>query len=235
MGHRDDAKMDELKKLLRRLDGLDADRSLSKAAQAPAVDQRGYVGALRGAPVSGDESPKEPRLTAADLAHQAQFPPPGYRPAGGAAVYVAAATAAVVSTVLVFLLLSWQRGDVDRRYMPEPASGTPGKLNLQQPASGGGAADKRTADMAEGLVRRADVLLGNGDVESARVLLQKAAELGSGRAALKLGRSYDPGAGKPLNFADSQSNPALAKAWYERALVLGSQEAAEYLGPSQGK
>jgi hypothetical protein len=234
MGHRDDAKMDELKKLLRRLDGLDADRSLSKAGQAPAVDQRGYVGALRGAPVQDDER-RDPRLTA-DLALQAQFPPPGYRQAGGgAAVYVAAATAAIVSTVLVFLLLSWQRGDVDRRYMPEPASGTPGKINLQQPASGGGAADKRVADMAEGLVRRADVLIGNGDVESARVLLQKAAELGSGRAALKLGRSYDPGAGKPLNFADSQSNPALAKAWYERALVLGSQEAAEYLGPSQGK
>src|SRR5262249_35600797 len=154
---------------------------------------------------------------------------------GNAAVYVAAATAAAVSTVLVFLLLSWQRGDVDRRYSPSPASGTPGKINLQQPASGAGAGDKRQADLAEGLVRQADPLRDNGGVQSARVLLQKAAELGSGRAALMLGRSYDPGGGKPLNFADSQSNQALAKAWYERALVLGSQEAAEYLGPSQGK
>lgn len=232
MGHRDDSKMDELKRLLRRLDGLDADRSLSKSGQVTAADQRGYVGALRGAPVQEGQSPKDSRPSAAE---PLKPPPPGSRPHGSAAVYVAAATAAVVSTVLVFLLLSWQRGDVDRRYMPAPASGTPGKVNLQQPASGGGVFDKRVADTAEGLVRRADVLFASGDVEAARVLLQKAFELGSGRAALILGRSYDPGSGKPLNFADSHPNPALAKAWYERALVLGSQEAAAYLGSSQGK
>lgn len=234
MGHRDDSKMDELKRLLRRLDGLDADRSLSKSGQVAAADQRGYVGALRGAPVQEGQPPKGSRPSAAEPL-KAQSAPAGSRPHGSAAVYVAAATAAVVSTVLVFLLLSWQRGDVDRRYMPAPASGTPGKVNLQQPASGGGVFDKRVTDTAEGLVRRADVLFANGDVDAARVLLQKAAELGSGRAALILGRSYDPGSGKPLNLADRQPNPDLAKAWYERALVLGSQEAAAYLGSSQGK
>jgi TPR repeat protein len=84
-------------------------------------------------------------------------------------------------------------------------------------------------------VRRAEGLIVNGEIEAGRALLQRAAELGSGRAALKLGRSYDPAQARPLNFADRQSNPALAKAWYERALALGTQEAAEYLGPSQGK
>ncbi len=81
--------------------------------------------------------------------------------------------AAVVSTILVFLLLSWQRGDGDRRYLPEPTSGTPDRINLQQPASGGEAADKRTADIADGLVRRADALISNGEIEAARVLLQR--------------------------------------------------------------
>jgi TPR repeat protein len=163
---------------------------------------------------------------------QAQYPPPGYR-TSNAAVYVAAATAAAVSTILVFLLLSWQRGDGDRRIVPEPASGNPGRLNLQQPASGG---ERRPlSETAEGLVRRADALIASGEIEAGRTLLEQAAQLGSGGAALKLGRTYDPAQAKPLNYADSQSNPALAKAWYERALALGTQEAAGYLGPGQGK
>jgi TPR repeat protein len=231
MGHRDEAKMDELKKLLRRLDGLDTDKSLTKASQGVGTDQRGYVGALRGAPVRDEEARKEPQPLGVDTA-QAQFPPPGYQ-ASGAAIYIAAATAAVVSTILVFLLLSWQRGDGGRRLMPEPASVNPGRINLQQPASGG--EQRRSTDSADGLVRRADALIGKGEIEAGRALLQRAAELGSGSAALKLGRSYDPAPTRPLTFADSQSNPALAKAWYERALALGTQEAAEYLGPAQGK
>ena len=231
MGHRDEAKMDELKKLLRRLDGLDTDKGLTKGAQGAGADQRGYVGALRGAPVRDEEVRKDPQPLGVG-ATQAQFPPPGYQ-SSGPAVYLAAATAAVVSTILVFLLLSWQQGDGNRRFLPEPASGNPERLNLQRPASGG--QQNRSTDTADGLVRRAEALIGNGEIEAGRALLQRAAELGSGRAALKLGRSYDPAQARPLNFADSQSNPALAKAWYERALALGTQEAAEYLGPSQGK
>ena len=232
MGHRDEAKMDELKKLLRRLDGLDTDKGLTKGSQGAGSDQRGYVGALRGAPVRGDEEVrKDPKPLDAEPP-QAQFPPQGYK-TSGAAVYVAAATAAVVSTILVFLLLSWQQGEGGRRLVPEPASGGPGRLNLQQPASGG--EQRRSTETADGLVRRAEALIGNGEIEAGRALLQRAAELGSGIAALKLGRSYDRGQAKPLNFADSQSNPALAKAWYERALALGTQEAAEYLGPPQGR
>jgi TPR repeat protein len=232
MGHRDEAKMDELKKLLRRLDGLDTDKSLAKGSQGAGADQRGYVGALRGAPVRDDEDVRKEAKPADAAPPQAQYPPPGYR-TSGAAVYVAAATAAVVSTILVFLLLSWQRGDGGRRLMPEPASGSPGRINLQQPASGGD--PRRSTDTADGLVRRAEALIGNGEIEAGRALLQRAAELGSGSAALKLGRSYDPTRARPLNFADSQSNPALAKAWYERALALGTQEAAEYLGPPPGR
>jgi TPR repeat protein len=138
-----------------------------------------------------------------------------------------------VSTILVFLLLSWQQSDGNRRFLPEPASGNPERLNLQRPTSGGQL--NRSTDTSDGLVRRAEALIGNGEIEAGRALLQRAAELGSGRAALKLGRSYDSAQARPLNFADRQANPALAKAWYERALALGTQEAAEYLGPSQGK
>ena len=50
-------------------------------------------------------------------------------------------------------------------------------------------------------------------------------------AALSLGRSYDPARSNLPNFADSHANPALAKAWYERAVAPGTHEAAAYIQP----
>ncbi len=209
MGRREEIKMDELKKLLRRLDGLDGDKSLVKKTQEP--DQRGYVGALRGAPVSEDEE-------------MVIAPPPEMTKPSGAAVYVAAATAALISTFTVFMIMSWQGkiGPLGPEMMGQK------RFELNQPAANG-ASPGQQSDTANALVRRADVLLQSGEVEAGRALLQRAAELGSGAAAFKLGRSYDPSQSRSYTFADSQTNPALAKAWYERALALGTQEAASYL------
>jgi len=219
MGRREEPRMDELKKLLRRLDGLDGDKGLGQTAQE--IDQRGYVGALRGAPVAG----------AADEHREIALPPPRAREAkpSGAGVYMAAATAALISTVTVFLLMSWQ-GKVGT-WTPERTGQK--RLELNQPTSG--ANRQESTETAVGLVRRADQLLRSGEIEAARVILQRAAELGSGTAAFKLGLSYDPVQTRSLNFADSQTNSALAKAWYERALALGTQEAAAYLSNPRGK
>jgi TPR repeat protein len=211
MGRRDEPKMDELKKLLRRLDGLDGDKSLVKKTQEE--DQRGYVGALRGAPMSDDgDMPSLPQ-------------PEKAKASSGAAVYMAAATAALISTVTVFFIMTWQ-GKIG----PERAGQK--RLEMNQPAANGagpGIRQQQSTDTANALVRRADVLLQSGEIEAARALLQRAAELGSGSAAFKLGLTYDPSQTRSVTFADSQSNPALAKAWYERALALGTQEAASYL------
>lgn len=212
MAHRDEPKMDELKKLLRRLDGIEGDKG--QKAQLP--DQQGYVGALRGMPAgSGASGPS--------------FAPAASTPAKSGssrvAPYAAAATAAVVSTVTVFLLLAWQE---QRRSQSLPLA----KPDVRQPNAAG---QGSSTDTPDGLVRRADILFQGGEIEAARTLLQRAAELGSSTAALKLGRSYDPAQTRSLNFADSQTNPALAKAWYQRALALGSQEAAGYLAQGGGQ
>jgi TPR repeat protein len=112
----------------------------------------------------------------------------------------------------------------------------PSRLEFKQRAPGtAGPGQRDSTDTANGLVRSADLMLEKGDVEAARALLQQAAELGSGPAALKLGRSYDPTQSRAPAFADSQTNPALAKAWYERALALGSQEAASYISDASGR
>jgi TPR repeat protein len=220
--------MDDLKRLLRRLDGLDGSKSLAKATQEAEAEHRGYVGALRGAPVIGGEEPPPSIL-----------PPPPKAPSNSG-VYIAAATAALISTVTVYLMMSWQQpAPVNRGEGPASASQpvVPSKLDFRSPDPA--ASGQRQSTDADGLVRRAEQLLQGGNIDVARVLLQQAAELGSGYAALKLGRSYDPtqvgSQGGALRYADSQTNPALAKAWYERALALGTQEAASYISDPGGR
>jgi hypothetical protein len=203
--------MDELKKLLRRLDGIDTDKG-TKTQQA---EQRGYVGALRGAPA---EAGAEVAISFARPVAQ----PKSKAPSSKMSPLAAAAAAAMVSTVTVFLLLSWQ--EQQRSQSPRI-----GKSEARQP---GGSGQMPSAETQDGLVRQAELLMQRGEFEGARTLLQRAAEFGSGSAALKLGQSYDPSQTRSLTFADSGTNPALAKAWYERALALGSQEAAGYLAQS---
>jgi TPR repeat protein len=208
MGHSTEPKMDELKKLLRRLDGLEASKTAVKAGQGSDAEQRGYVGALRGMPELSDDKPGSP--------YTAKEP----RSAAPAALWAAAA-AALVSSVAAYLVITHNSDNsTEARH---------------RPAVGQGYDQRGSTSMEDGLIRSAEQLLETGDVEAGRALLQKAAELGSGAAALKLGRSYDPSQQKRPSFADSQSNPALARAWYERALALGTQEAAAYIQPPSAR
>lgn len=222
MGHGDEAKLDELKRLLRRLDGLDAGKGLGKAsAEADDDDQRGYVGALRGTPAVQDEDSPS-RLTA--LAEK-KF--------GNSAIYIAAAVAAAISTVTVYLLMSQPEGPGARGARPAvpPERAMPSKLEMPSGPSGA-TGSGQNQDVVNGLVRKAEALLEKGNIDAARELLQQAAEQGSGPAALKLARSYDPARPGAVNYADSQTNAALAQAWYARALALGNREAAAYISGS---
>ena len=216
MGHTDEPKMDELKRLLRRLDGLDGSRGGSRGG-LPEAKQRYCGGPPRGAPQKGEGV--SPAVTSL----------PVEKKSSNSAVFVAAVAAAAISTMTVYLVMSWQGNQINQGAGPVPSSQpiVPSKLDFKpnMPAAPGG----RQSDTADTLVRRAELLLQSGQIEPARALLQEAAEMGSGDAALKLGRSYDPTQATSLRYADSQTNPDLAKAWYERALALGTREAAGYI------
>ncbi|HEX2841827.1 hypothetical protein [Hyphomicrobium sp.] len=214
MGHGDEPKLDELKRLLRRLDGLDTGKGVGQAtAGAGDDDQRGYVGALRGMPAIQGDDPTS-HLSVSDA-----------KKSGNSAIYLAAAAAAAISTVTVYLLMSQPEEPGVRGARPALPSerGMPSKIEMPSGSSG------QNQDAVNGLVRRAEALLESGKIDAARELLQQAAEQGSGPAALKLARSYDPARSGAVNYADSQTNAALAQAWYERALALGNQEAAAYI------
>ncbi len=81
-------------------------------------------------------------------------------------------------------------------------------------------------DEIANLFKRGEELLVQGDVASARLMLQRAADARDPRAALALGATYDPVMLNRLGVLGFQPDPAQAKVWYERAAELGSTDAS---------
>jgi hypothetical protein len=78
-------------------------------------------------------------------------------------------------------------------------------------------------------LQRAQLMLSSGNIGAARVLLERAVELGSGEAALVLGSTYDAARSRELGIAWSTPNSGLARRWYERAAMLGAEDARQRL------
>lgn len=79
------------------------------------------------------------------------------------------------------------------------------------------------------LVTRGDDFLKAGDIASARLFYERAADAGDGAAALRLGATYDPGLLARGGIRGIPGDPAKASAWYHRARDLGDAAAAERL------
>ena len=103
-----------------------------------------------------------------------------------------------------------------RANAPVPAPKSPAAIALAPPTSGFSSAE-RAALLAHG-----NSLLRNGDVASARLFYERAADAGDGRAALRLGATFDPEFLGRLGLSKRQANPAEARSWYSRARDLGS-------------
>jgi TPR repeat protein len=101
---------------------------------------------------------------------------------------------------------------------PDSIASTP----LTQPTSGLSAAEIRE------LLQRGDSRLRIGDVASARLFYERAAA-GDGRAALRLGATFDPAFLERLGLGKLQADAAAARSWYSRALEFGVIEAKSQL------
>jgi pyruvate/2-oxoglutarate dehydrogenase complex dihydrolipoamide acyltransferase (E2) component len=84
-------------------------------------------------------------------------------------------------------------------------------------------------DELASMLQRADDFIKSGDLSSARLLLQRAAEAGDARAALTLASTFDPNVLKALGFQYAAADVAKARLWYERAMKFGSAEAPQRL------
>jgi hypothetical protein len=75
------------------------------------------------------------------------------------------------------------------------------------------------------LLKRGEDFISVGDLASARVVLQRAAEAGNARAALALAGTFDPQVLARLGVRGLRGDTAQARAWYEKARELGSTDA----------
>lgn len=89
------------------------------------------------------------------------------------------------------------------------------------------------ADTLAGLMTRARSLLAVGDITSARLLLERAANAQDATAAFLLAQTHDP---TVLGASDSRSistDAGIARDWYRKAASLGSAEARQRLAQFQ--
>ena len=245
MGRRDEPELEELSKLLRRLETMEVapkQESTHKPEPEAAQPQAEYVGALRGA------APAK----VADERHGSSYGKGSYggidaqsrsakntRSSSTTAIVIGATTAAVVSSVAAVGLVLWTNGsggeksEGERRltfYAPAEPGGASQRpdSNTAAPAVGS-SADPSPPANAQALLQRADFYLRSGKVAQARVMLEQAAQLGSGVAALTLGAMYDPGRTTQFSNLELKADPTVARAWYERAKDLGVAEANDRL------
>jgi hypothetical protein len=84
------------------------------------------------------------------------------------------------------------------------------------------------------LIKRGKDLITNGDFAAARLLLKRAADSGSGEAALALGATFDPSFIHQLGAIGIQPDVDRAREWYQKAAALGSNTASKQLANLQG-
>jgi TPR repeat protein len=78
-------------------------------------------------------------------------------------------------------------------------------------------------------VTRGDRFLTAGDIASARLFYERAADAGDGSAALRLGATFDPGFLGKAGVRETAGDSGQASSWYRRARDLGNAAAEERL------
>jgi len=84
-------------------------------------------------------------------------------------------------------------------------------------------------DELAGFLKRAKSLLAVGDIASARLLLERAADAQEAEAALMLATTYDPQVIGNQDMRSITADPAMARQWYQKAAALGSADARRRL------
>ena len=101
------------------------------------------------------------------------------------------------------------------------------------PAAPAVTSDARTRN--ERMIEQGDKALAQGNIATARQFYLRAADAGSGAAALKLAQSYDPAELAKLRVQGLVGDVAEARRWYEKARDLGEPDAAGRLKTLSGK
>jgi hypothetical protein len=79
------------------------------------------------------------------------------------------------------------------------------------------------------LLSRGDAMLALGDISAARLLYQRAAALGSARAATAVGKTYDPVFLVSIQANGIAADRTAAATWYRKSAALGDPEGTDRL------
>jgi hypothetical protein len=111
---------------------------------------------------------------------------------------------------------------------PAPPSAAAAPQTPSPPAQFPAGQHPSTADIAA-LVTRGDAFLSAGDVASARLFYERAADAGDSAAALRLGATFDPNFLGRVGIRGDRGDSGQAESWYRRARDLGDAAAADRL------
>ena len=139
----------------------------------------------------------------------------------------AAAETATSGTIAVAALTP-TRDDIKTAYQNAAQANAPAPA-LPESAAPPDPVHHLDASEIASLLKRADALIGSGDVAAARLVLRRAAEAGDARAAMMLGGTYDPTVLEKLGVRGIVPDFAVARGWYEKAKRLGATEATPQL------
>jgi len=104
---------------------------------------------------------------------------------------------------------------------PAPAPGSTAGL-AHRPGEGG---PQLSAGDIAALIARGDAFLGAGDIASARLFFERAADSGDGRAAMRMAVTYDAAFLERSGLHSLGGDPERAAFWYRRARELGERMA----------
>jgi hypothetical protein len=143
-------------------------------------------------------------------------------------LWLAAASCGCLALVLptVVYMLSLSRPVDDG-----PAISPPTVASEEKPQERPAVAKRDTAS----LIARGDTFLGTGDIASARLYYEQAADAGDARAAMFLGLTFDPNFLDRANARGLHGDVTQAATWYRRARDLGEPEAVRLLGGLEAK
>jgi hypothetical protein len=142
-------------------------------------------------------------------------------------ILIGVAASGIVLAVSIGLFLILNPIAEQTRAAPES---TGGRRTVSEESSTLRPADLHSSDAEiAALLRRGDAFLTSGDITSARLFYERAAEAGSGPAALLLGATFDPVMYGHVGALDAIADPAQALTWYRRARDLGMVEAEQQI------
>jgi hypothetical protein len=214
---------------------IDATRSVfvnakaSLASVAPSLGGGAPPDAAPPAPRIAETAAPEPRIAAPEA--QAVY---RGKPAEATVAPVAAAVASGKPVEMAYAT-SPSREEISAAYQSavkgQVAAVAPAAPVPPQPAAP--AARRMDPDEVAGLLKRAKSMLAIGDISSARLLLERAADAQEAEAALMLGTTYDPLVIGNQDMRSITPDPAMARQWYQKAAALGSADARRRLSQSQ--